>query len=354
MYYDLGCIRVGKSYIKLEEDLHISSIARLTTETIIKPQSGKVCLCRVKGNEQVLNSKLYQVIAAGNITVSQEPGLILVNSIMKVTKQGKFLAFIINNTNKKIKLKQGSKIGKVEPIRECDFVNINNYSRPKKSTSPKVSSFTEVKQNINTLPSFQDIVEELLRYILDLFTEKDTELGKMQTVKKKIDIGYHKPIKLKSYRTPFTKRPIVDKAIDDLLAANVIQPSRSSWDFPKVIVDKKDGLKRFCTDFRKLNFISKKSSWSLPVIDDMLAVLGKAEFFPTLDLKSGYWQIPIDENDKEKTALTCHRSLYEYKFMPFGLANTPGIFQELMPIVLQDLGNLAMAYLDDIIILIHL
>lgn len=76
---------------------------------------------------------------------------------MKVTKHGNFLAFIINNTNKTIKLKQGSKIGKVEPIRECDFVNISNYSRPKKGTSPKVSSFTEVKQNINTLPSFWDM-----------------------------------------------------------------------------------------------------------------------------------------------------------------------------------------------------
>ena len=73
------------------------------------------------------------------------------------------MAFIINNTNKTIKLKQGGKIGKAEPITECDFVNICNYSRPKKGTSPKVSSFTEVKQNINTLPSFQDIVEELVR-----------------------------------------------------------------------------------------------------------------------------------------------------------------------------------------------
>ena len=85
--------------------------------------------------------------------------------------------------------------------------------------------------------------------------------------------------------------------------------------------------KQFCTDFRKLNLISKKSSWPLPVIDDMLAVLGKAEFFTTLDWKSGYWQIPIDENDKEKTAFTCYRGLYEYNIMPFGLANAPGIFQ---------------------------
>ena len=145
---------------------------------------------------------------------------------------------------------QGSKIGKVEPIREYDFVNISNYYRPKKGISPKVSSFTEVKQSINTLPSFQDIVGKLVRYNPDLFAEKDTELGKTHAVKMKIDTGDHKPIKLKPYRTPFTKRPVVDKAIDDMLGANILQPSRSPWSFPVVIVGKKDGSKRFCTDFR--------------------------------------------------------------------------------------------------------
>ena len=94
-------------------------------------------------------------------------------------------------------------------------------------------------------------MEELVRYNLDLFAEKDTELGKTQTVKMKIDNGDHKPIKLKPYRTSFTKRPIVDKALDNMLAPNVIQPSRSPWSFPLVIADKKDGSKKFCTDFRK-------------------------------------------------------------------------------------------------------
>ena len=172
MYYNLGHSRVVKPFIKHEEDLHISSIARLTTETIMKPQSGRVCLCRVKGNEQVLNSKLHQVIAAENSTLNQEPGMVVVNSILKVTKKGKFLAFIINNTKKTIKLKQGSKIGKVELISQCDFVNISNYSRPKKDTSPNVSFFTKVKQNINTLPSFQDIVEEIVRYNLACLLRK--------------------------------------------------------------------------------------------------------------------------------------------------------------------------------------
>ena len=193
-----------------------------------------------------------------------------------------------------------------------------------------------------------------MKFNLDLFVEKDTELGQTQTVKMKIDTGDHKLMKLKPYRTPFTKRQIVDTAIDDMLAANVIQPSRSPRSFPIVMVDRKDGSKRFCTDFRKLSLISKKLSWPLPVIDHLLAVLGKADFFTTLDFRSGYWQIPIDENDKEKTAFTCHKGLYKYNVMPFGLANAPGIFQELMSIILQDLGNFAMAFLDDIIILVHI
>ena len=71
-------------------------------------------------------------------------------------------------------------------------------------------------------------------------------------------------------------------------------------------------------------------------------------------MNSGYWKIPIDENDKEKTAFTCHRGLCEYNIIPFGLANAAGIFQELMPVFIQDLSNFAIACLDDIIILVHL
>ena len=82
----------------------------------------------------------------------------------------------------------------------------------------------------------------------------------------------------------------------------------------------------------------------------MLATLGKAKYFTALDLKSGYWQIPLNEEDMEKRALTCHRCLYEYNVMPFGLANSPGIFQELMSVVLHGLKKFAMAYSDEIII----
>lgn len=111
-----------------------------------------------------------------------------------------------------------------------------------------------------------------------------------------------------------------------------------------MIVSKKDGGHRFCVDFRKLNSISKP----LPLIDDILALLGKAKYFSTLDLRSWYWQVALDEADKEKAAFTCHLGLFQFRVMPFGLANAPGIFQQL--IVLGGCESFAMAYLDDILI----
>ena len=97
-----------------------------------------------------------------------------------------------------------------------------------------------------------------------------------------IDIGKNVAIKMKPYRTPIKNREVIDKAINEMLDADVIKRSRSPWSFPVVIVDKKDGSKRFCVDFRKLNQITKKNSYPLPLIDDILALLGKAKFFTSL------------------------------------------------------------------------
>ena len=86
MYYDLGCIRIGKSYVKMKEDTHISSLASLSALTIIRSQKGKFCPCIAKGNEQLLNSKFHQVIPTEDTTISKEPGLLTVNSVVKTNK----------------------------------------------------------------------------------------------------------------------------------------------------------------------------------------------------------------------------------------------------------------------------
>ena len=155
---------------------------------------------------------------------------------------------------------------------------------------------------------------------------------------------------MRPYRTPIKNRVVIDKAVDEMLDADVIRRSRSPLSFPVVIVDKKDDSKRFCVDFKKLNQLTKKNSYPLLLIDDILALLGKSKYYKSLDLKSGYWQVAMDEQDKEKTAFACHKGLFEFNVMPFGLSNAPAVFQELMSVVLQGYSNFATAYLDDIMI----
>ena len=122
----------------------------------------------------------------------------------------------------------------------------------------------------------------------DLFASVDSELGHTDTVTMKIDTGNNPPIKLRPYRTPIQNRQVIEKTIDEMMGANIVRRSKSPWSFPVVIVDKKDGSKRFCVDFRKLNQITKPNSYPLPLIDDILTLLGKAKYFTSLDLKSGY------------------------------------------------------------------
>jgi len=128
-----------------------------------------------------------------------------------------------------------------------------------------------------------------------------------------------------------------------------LKMTHAGTDFPVVVEDKKDGSKRFCVDFRQLNKITEPISYPLTVTDDILARLGKAKYFTTMDLKSGYWQVLMDETDREKTAFACHRGLFEFLVMPFGLSGAPPVFMELMNIVLEGLEGFAIPYLDDII-----
>ena len=116
--------------------------------------------------------------------------------------------------------------------------------------------------------------------------------------------------------------------------------------------EKKDGTMRFCVDYRKLNAVTEKDAMPLPRIDNTLESLHGAKYFSTLDLKSGYWQVPIEERDKEITAFcTSSGRLFEFNRLPFGLCNAPATFSRLMDHVLSGLSwEICLYYLDDIIV----
>ncbi|KAK8786810.1 hypothetical protein V5799_023415 [Amblyomma americanum] len=136
-----------------------------------------------------------------------------------------------------------------------------------------------------------------------------------------------------------------------MLNDGIIQPSNSPWSSPVVLVKKKDGTLRFCVDYRKLNSVTKKDVYPLPCIDDSLDRLRQAKYFSSVDLRSGYWQIEVDERDREKTAFVTPDGLYEFRVLPFGLCCAPATFQRMMDTVLTGLKwQTCLVYLDDVII----
>ena len=164
-----------------------------------------------------------------------------------------------------------------------------------------------------------------------------------------IDTGDYPPVAKRPYTLTLKHHDWVKAEIDKLLEAGVIRESDSSWSAPVVVVPKGDGGKRLCIDFRALNAITRTFIWPMPRVEDILARLGKAKYFTTLDLRSGYHHIALDKQSIKKTAFCTPFGKHEHLKVPFGLAQAPSYFQKLMNKVLNGL-NLAFAYLDDIII----
>ncbi|CAD6936041.1 unnamed protein product, partial [Tilletia controversa] len=146
------------------------------------------------------------------------------------------------------------------------------------------------------------------------------------------------------------KRTAMDSAIEQLLDWEVIEPSQSPVSFPVVMV-KQNGKWRFCVDYRQLNSKTVPDRYPLPTIDAIFQTLTGKKWFSSLDAIRGYHQLGVAAEDRWKTAFVCHRGLYQYKRVPFGLRNAPAIFQRLMDQVLGSLRwQQAVVYIDDAVI----
>lgn len=180
---------------------------------------------------------------------------------------------------------------------------------------------------------------------------KEDPIGYCDIVPMKINTGDSPPIYQRPYRTPLAKRKIVEEQVEEMLQLGVIEPSSSPWASPITLVPKPEGQTRFCCDYRKVNAVTVRDSYPLPLISDIFDQLGGSTIFSTLDLKSGYWQIPVDPEDKPKTSFCCHMGLYQFRRVPFGLANAPAVFQRTMDRVLHSLiGKICYVYIDDIVV----
>ncbi|WVZ63580.1 hypothetical protein U9M48_013203 [Paspalum notatum var. saurae] len=159
------------------------------------------------------------------------------------------------------------------------------------------------------------------------------------------------PIAKRQYRVAPKEQGLIKENIDELLGKGFIRPSSSPWAFPVLFVDKKDGTRRMCVDYRALNDVTIKNKYPLPRIDDLFDRLQGACVFSKIDLRSGYHQRKIRPSDIPKTAFITRFGLYEYTVMSFGLTNAPAYFMNLMnKVFMEYLDKFVVVFIDDILI----
>ncbi len=157
----------------------------------------------------------------------------------------------------------------------------------------------------------------------------------------------HRPI----YKLSPKELEEVKKQLDYLLEKDLIQPSKSPWGAPILFAPKKDGGLRMCLDYRWINKCTIKNRYPLPLPEELIDRLAGATLFSRIDLRSGYWQMPIRKEDREKTAFRSRYGHFEFKVVPFGLCNAPPQFMAMINHILQDeLDNCCVVFLDDIIV----
>uniref|UniRef100_A0A3P9ITK5 Gypsy retrotransposon integrase-like protein 1 n=1 Tax=Oryzias latipes TaxID=8090 RepID=A0A3P9ITK5_ORYLA len=200
-------------------------------------------------------------------------------------------------------------------------------------------------------PEWKDRITAKLNNMPEVFAQHDLDFGCTSKVKHHIKLLDQTPFKHRA-------RPIHPKDLEavrnhlrDLLEAGVIRESESSFSSPIVVVRKKTGDVRLCIDYRKLNIQTIKDAYALPNLEESFAALHGSKWFSVLDLKSGYYQIEMAEEDKEKTAFVTPLGFWEWNRMPQGVTNAPSTFQRLMEKCMGDLHlREVLVFIDDLIV----
>lgn len=194
----------------------------------------------------------------------------------------------------------------------------------------------------------QKILSVVARY-RHCFAKNYMEMGTARDCEMQIDLVDEKPIYTKQYPMEYSREKVVEDTVENLLAAGIIQSSRSPYNSPTVLVKKKNGDWRMVVDYRAINAKTVKDKWPMPVIEDCLNRLVGGRLFIAVDLFRGYHQIPVSVDSRKFTAFSTPMGHYEYLKMPFGLSNGSAVFQRMIDAVIAPLRRTGyVAYLDDV------
>ena len=231
-----------------------------------------------------------------------------------------------------------------EPEVNSDFID-------KSDPGPSKLENSDILRNLNNKlshlePSQQEELKQLIHEYEHLFPDIPTRTDKIYH---DVIVEDSKPIKQHPYRMNPLKQKHLQDEVKYLLENDFIEPSQSNYSSPCILVPKSNGTYRMCTDYRKVNSVTKTDSFPIPRIDDCIDKVGNSKYVTKFDRLKGFWQVPLTDRAKEVSAFATPNGLYQYKVMPFGMKNSPATFQRLVNNVICGLDGCD-AYIDDVII----
>ena len=275
-------------------------------------------------------------------------------SLNTLNEKGRTWVRVLNGDSKALEIPEGKVIGVFQVLGDRDEVTSFD-SEPRKENAELPQHLREMYGKIHPdfLRSDGHRIEEFLAAAADVFSTGEDDIGRTDMVQHDIPVKPGTaPVRQPPRRMGGVKDAEVDRQVEALQQRGLIEPAHGAWSSPVVLVRKKDGKWRFCVDYRRLNEATVQDAYPLPRIDESLDALAGSKVFSTLDLVSGYWQVPLSEDAQEKSAFATRSGLWKWKVLPFGLTSAPATFQRLMERVFRGLHwRTLLLYLDDVIVI---
>ena len=341
--------RNGKFLVYTQYCNCTATIGTVKSTLKIPPRHNGVIPIKISG--PIIKTHMAYFLTDDSTPKGKDPDINIINGIHKIKGKTSVNILVSNYTNKHLTFHKGEYIGHLEPA-VLDSTDQQETHQTNRVTLKKMMSETVTPDTFN-LPhhelsaTVQNDLELLLQEYELQFIKDETSIGTTPLTSMTIDTSTLDPVSQKPY--PMKHYQWVKDEIEKLLAAKVIHTSCSSCSVPIIVVPKGDGGKHLVIDYRALNKVTRKFTWPMPKVEDIFSKLNRATYFTTLDLRAGYHHIPLDKPSIPKTAFNTPFAKFEYVKVPFGLAQAPAYFQELMNGILKDFP-FAIAYLDDIII----
>ena len=352
-YKDKNCYmqRNGKFLVYTHSDDHTVMIGTVKSTLRIPPRHNGVIPIKISG--PIIKMNMAYFLIDDSTPKGKDPNINMINGIHKIEGKTSVNILVSNYTNKHLTFHKSEYIGHLEPA-VLDTTDQNEVHQTNSVTLKKMMSETITLDPFHPpchklSTNVQNDLDLLLQEYKSQFTQDKTTVGTTPLTSMTIDTGTSNPVLQKPYPIAMKHYEWVKDEIKKLLAAKVICTSCSSWSAPIIVVPKSDGRKCLVIDYRALNKVTRKFTWSMPKVEDIFSKLNGATYFTTLDLQAGYHHIPLDKLSIPKTAFDSPFRKFEYVKVLFGLAQTPAYFQELMTGILKDFP-FTIAYLNDIFI----